>query len=153
ASSDIDFVLTNTSLVGNGTDMLANIEQAYLTGGTGANLLDAHAFTLGPVTLVGGAGNDTLLGGSRNDVLLGGAGNALLTGGNARDLLIGGTGNDPLQGGSGDDILIGGKFTASGYYDESTGVVNTAALSLLMKEWTRTDLPGTAQQQYAKRIA
>jgi hypothetical protein len=98
-SANVNFKLTNTALTGLGSDKLANFEAASLTGGTGNNKLDASAFTLGAVTLSGGAGNDTLLGGSGADALLGGEG---------KDTLIGGLGNDTLKGGAGDDLLIGG---------------------------------------------
>lgn len=107
-SANVSFKLTNTSLTGVGTDKLANIEEASLTGGAGNNKLDASLFTLGAVTLSGGAGNDTLLGGSGNDALLGGDGKDSLIGGAGADTLIGGLGNDTLKGGDGDDFLIGG---------------------------------------------
>ena len=76
-------MLTNTQLTGNGTDRLTNIERALLSGTAGNETLDASAFTLGNVTLLGGAGNDTLIGGAftgaadgdeLNDSLDGGAG-------------------------------------------------------------------------------
>ena len=66
--------LTNTQLTGVGTDSLASIERASLTGGTSANQLDASAFSAGSVTLSGGDAADTLLGGSGNDSLRGDAG-------------------------------------------------------------------------------
>ncbi len=72
-SANATFVLTNTSLIGTGTNTLANFEQALLTGGAGANKLDAAGF-VGSVTLLGAAGNDTLLGASGDDVLDGGDG-------------------------------------------------------------------------------
>ena len=76
AESTIDaaMTLTNAQLTGNGTDKLANIERAVLTGTAGNNTLDAAAFTLGNVTLLGGNGNDMLIGGAGNDSLDGGAG-------------------------------------------------------------------------------
>lgn len=39
--SNLNFVLTNTSLVGNGTDTLLGIEQAWLVGGIANNILSA----------------------------------------------------------------------------------------------------------------
>jgi hypothetical protein len=106
-SANVNFKLTNTKLTGLGTDTLANIEEASLTGGASNNKLDASAFT-GDVTLSGGAGNDTLLGGAGDDALLGGDGKDSLVGGAGNDTLIGGLGNDTLKGGAGDDLLIGG---------------------------------------------
>ena len=87
-------------------------------------------------TLVGGPGNDTLVGGGGADVLLGGAGCDVLTAGSGRALLVGGGGADTLRGGSADDILIGGKLS---FYNETSGLVDTASLSLVMAEWAHGD--------------
>ena len=43
-----------------------------------ANTLDASAFTLGPVTLSGGGGDDTFSGGTGNDQITGGGGTDVL---------------------------------------------------------------------------
>jgi Ca2+-binding RTX toxin-like protein len=93
-SRDADFVLTNTSLalnlVGGGTetdtyDLTAGaIEQANLTGGDSANVLNASTFT-GTVTLDGGAGNDTLIGTANADTLIGGAGDDSIQGRDGND--------------------------------------------------------------------
>ena len=85
-TANVDFVLTNTTLTGLGSDGLVEIEQAILTGGAGDNTLNASAFTLGPVILKGGAGNDILLGGSANDVLSGDLGNDTLNGNGGVDV-------------------------------------------------------------------
>ncbi|MFO1501734.1 MAG: Calx-beta domain-containing protein [Verrucomicrobiota bacterium] len=70
---DASFDLSNTELaVGSERDTLLSVEAATLTGGTGANRLDATDFTCG-VVLNGEEGDDTLLGGSGDDVLNGGA--------------------------------------------------------------------------------
>jgi CSLREA domain-containing protein len=113
-SGNANFTLKNSSLAGNGNDVVVGIETAHLTGGTGNNKLDASAFT-GSVTLIGGAGSDTLIGGSGNDSLQGDVGNDLLKGRDGNDSLIGGndtlaTGadNDTLNGGNGNDLLLGG---------------------------------------------
>jgi Ca2+-binding RTX toxin-like protein len=87
-ASDVNFTLTNTSLIGLGTDTFTTIEQAEITGGAGNNVIDAAAFTLGAVTLDGGAGND------------------ILSGGNANDSFIGGSGDDQINGGAGSDSII-----------------------------------------------
>lgn len=88
-TADANFTLTNASLTtGVVVDTLANIERAELTGGGGANTMDASAFSAGAVTLDGAAGNDTLIGGTLADVLIGGAGD---------DTLRGGTGNDTYR--------------------------------------------------------
>ena len=100
-------VLTDTALVGLGSDVLVAIERALLTGGAATNTFDASAFTLGPVTLVGGAANDVLLGGSGADLLDGGLGNDTLKGNLGGDTLLGGEGLDSLEGGDGADSLNG----------------------------------------------
>ena len=78
--------LTDTRVPGRRRDdrelfTLTGIDQASLTGGPSGHRLDASAFTLGSVTLVGGAGNDTVLGGSGDDILTGGGGVDSLDGG------------------------------------------------------------------------
>lgn len=57
---DVDFMLTDAQLTGLGTDILSSIERANLVGGNGANVLDASAFTQGPVILNGASGDNTL---------------------------------------------------------------------------------------------
>ncbi|MFN6487676.1 DUF4347 domain-containing protein [Nostoc sp. DedQUE02] len=116
-SGDVNFTLTNSQLSGLGNDTLISIEKITLTGGITDNILDASGFTLGSVSLYGGAGNDNLFGGSKNDYLygqddsdrlIGNAGNDYLYGGNSDDTLDGGVGNDSLYGDNGGDRLIGG---------------------------------------------
>ncbi len=74
ARGDADFTLTDSQLTGLGSDSLQDIDQAELIGYAGANRFDASGFTLGPVLINAGAGNDTLIGGAGNDSLTGGAG-------------------------------------------------------------------------------
>ncbi|MFT5326830.1 MAG: Ca2+-binding RTX toxin-like protein [Planctomycetaceae bacterium] len=131
--ADADFVLTNTSLTGNGNDTIASVERAILFGGDSDNRIDTSAFfTAGKtsVTIRGNSGDDTLIGSDLNDAILGDAGNDTiygragndnLSGAAGRDMLIGGNGNDRLRGqgasfdtligGEGDDILDGGAGT------------------------------------------
>lgn len=107
---DVNFTLTNTSLIGLGTDTLTSIERAFLSGGAGNNTIDASAFALGPVNLFGGfasgggtGGNDTLIGGTRDDLLAGGGGSDILQGREGNDALLGEAGADSLDGGPGTD--------------------------------------------------
>ncbi len=133
-SGNVSFKLSNSSLTGVGTDRLANIEEASLTGGVGNNKLDVSAFT-GNTTLSGGAGNDTFLGGSGIDQVVESANvnltltNIRLTGLGTDTLaniekasLTGGTGNNrldasaftgdvTLSGGLGNDTFVGGSGT------------------------------------------
>jgi Ca2+-binding RTX toxin-like protein len=113
-SGDTNFTLTNSSLTGNGTDTLSNLEAAAVTGGAGNNNLNAGAFT-GPVTLDGGAGNDTLTGGSAADSLTGGAGNDTLTGNAGNDTLAGGDGTDRVvESGDADFVVTNSSLTGRG---------------------------------------
>lgn len=105
---NVNFVLSNTRLVGLDTDILAGLEAAQLTGGASNNVIDASRFTLGSVTIAGGEGDDSLIGSAQNDILAGGLGNDILKGGNGNDLLKGEDGNDLLSGGGGNDSLDGG---------------------------------------------
>ncbi len=73
------FTLTNSKLVGFGTDSLASIERAELSGNAFNDVIDASGFS-GNATLVGGDGNDTLIGGAGDDTLSGGLGNDTLDG-------------------------------------------------------------------------
>lgn len=104
-SGDVDFVLTNGQLTGNGTDSVSQLEVALLTGGVGNNTIDTSGFDRGFVILFGGAGDDSLVGGPGNDSIVGGAGNDTLTGNDGSDTMKGGDGNDSLVGGAGNDRL------------------------------------------------
>lgn len=103
---NVDFTLTNNSLTGLGSDVLAGIDLAQLTGGSGANRLDASGFS-GRVTLDGSTGSDTLIGGSNRDRLVGGSGNDELDGGGGNDWILGGSGDDFLFGNEGEDTILG----------------------------------------------
>ncbi|HEY9699550.1 MAG TPA: calcium-binding protein [Trichocoleus sp.] len=108
AAADVNFDLTNTTLIAAGasTTTFKNIESATLFGGAGDNVLDASKFTLGSVSLQGENGNNTLLGGSGNDFLTAGIGD---------DRFTGGAGNDTIDGGFGVDTIqeTGNTFTVS----------------------------------------
>jgi Ca2+-binding RTX toxin-like protein len=106
-SADANFVLTDTSLTGIGTNTLANLERVQITGGLSANTIDASLATL-PLTLNGGGGNDSIIGGLGNDSINGGDGLDTLNGFSGDDTVLGGTGDDFLQGGSGVDFVDGG---------------------------------------------
>ena len=107
-STDVAFlILTNDVLTGLGTDSLLEFEAAQLTGEIGNNNFNASGFTAGPVTLLGGAGNDVLIGTVSNDLLNGGAGNDQLNGGDGADSLLGGLGNDTVDGEAGNDTILG----------------------------------------------
>ncbi|MDA0807025.1 MAG: calcium-binding protein [Planctomycetota bacterium] len=118
---NVDFTLTNGSLTGLGNDVIGGIDLAILTGGSGANRLDASEFS-GKVTLDGSTGDDTLIGGSNRDRLVGGSGNDYLDGGADNDWLLGGSGDDFLFGNQGEDTILGegGSDTLQGGRDRDT---------------------------------
>lgn len=132
-TGDVNFTLTNTQLVGNGTDTLNSIESVRLTGGASGNVINASAFT-GSVGLTGLNGDDTLTGGTAGDLLDGGNGNDNLNGGaggdniidlfDGNDTLNGGGGNDEMQGGIGNDTLIGGEGTDALFGGSGIDTVN-----------------------------
>jgi Ca2+-binding RTX toxin-like protein len=64
---DVNFILTNSSLEGKGTDTFSNIEVVSLLGGNGNNTLDASASNL-KTTLDGAGGNDILKGGTGDTI-------------------------------------------------------------------------------------
>ena len=66
----------------------------------------------GPVTVIGGAGNDQIGGGTGNDSLVGNAGSDTLDGGAGNDTILGGTGSDFIRTGTGNDSVDGGEITA-----------------------------------------
>ncbi len=109
-TANVNFTLTNSSLVGIGTDLLSEIETAQLTGGASANTLDASRFT-GSVTLNGLGANDTLIGGSAADSLDGGDGNDQLTGNAGNDRFVGGAGTDDTIVESGSTAFVLGATT------------------------------------------
>ena len=114
-TSGADQVLSDTQLTGVGTDDLTNIEEAHLSGDASSNTLNATAFTLGPVTLDGGAADDTLFGSSGDDSLVGGPGDDRLLGSLGDDTFVGGTGADQIeQVVNADQVLTDSQLTGQG---------------------------------------
>ena len=109
---DAAMTLTNTQLTGNGTDQLTKIERAELTGSAVSNTLDASAFTLGNVTLLGGDGNDTLIGGA-------------FTGAVDADGF-----NDSIDGGAGTDVARQSSAAIRQDFTTSSNVVTGAGNDL-----------------------
>jgi hypothetical protein len=104
ASGDTNFTLTNSSLVGLGTDTLTSIQNVNLTAtGSDAHTLDVSGSNLsGKVTLNGGAGNNTFIVGPGQATINGGGGtNTLKATGDTNfkltDLSLVGLGTDTLN--------------------------------------------------------
>jgi len=153
-------------------DALAGIEEAEAnaSGEVVEVSIDAQGFS-GPVTLVGGSGNDTLIGaadgdslsggegddilegmagndtingGDGADILLGKSGNDVLRGDGGRDFLIGGAGSDTLRGGPAQDILVGGSTVHD---------ANFTSLKQIRNRWNRIDLSYAARINLIKTTA
>lgn len=92
--------------VGSRTEML-------LDGGTdddfvGYNGASSYSY-VGPMTLIGGAGDDDLRGGNDDDRLNAGRGDDRAYGVGGIDRIVGGEGDDNLHGERGSDMLLGGR--------------------------------------------
>ncbi len=101
--------LDSNNLKGEGNDTLVgttlDIEEASLTGASGADLINAINFP-GATTLVGAQADDILKGGSGPSSMDGGSGNDSLVGKGGKDTLVGGDGSDTLLGGTGSDYYV-----------------------------------------------
>ncbi|NQV25160.1 MAG: proprotein convertase P-domain-containing protein [Rhodopirellula sp.] len=104
-----NIVLTDSVAPGADGDTVAAVEGLQLIASARGSLIDASAYTLGPVVIVGSSGNDTLKGGSGNDTIIAGSGADIVTGGAGNDFILGGAGNDDLSGNDGDDLIVGGN--------------------------------------------
>jgi Ca2+-binding RTX toxin-like protein len=98
-TGNVNFTLTNTSLLGLGTDVLDSIERGTLTGGDSANTIITTAFT-GDVQINAEGGDDTVTTGPGDDEL---------NGGDDDDNLDAGAGDDTIDGGDGDDTCTAGE--------------------------------------------
>ncbi len=124
AVRDSNMVLRNGSLTYPAGDVATfsagDIEQARLTGGFGANTLDASDFTLGSVTLDGLEGDDILKGGSGDD---------FLTGGTGLDNLDGGGGVNTVDEFAARALLVS-TSTVNSTLDLAEGLNETVTISL-----------------------
>ena len=104
-----NIVLTDTSPLGGGSDTTTSVESLQLVASGAGSTIDASAYTLGPVTIVGSGGDDTLRGGSGDDLIIAGGGDDLVEGGAGNDNLMGNSGDDTISGGDGIDVISGGN--------------------------------------------
>ena len=126
-TGDINFTLTDDSLVGNGTDKITQIEQVQITAGARDNRLNALGVNGMGVIFDGAGGNDKLYGGNQNDVLTTDDGNDRLDARNGNDTLTSGVGDDTLYGGTGDDLLDSGAGNDSLYGGNNNDTLITGA--------------------------
>ena len=126
-AGNVNFVLTDSSLSGVGTDTLNNILLAILIGGTSKNTLNAAAFT-GSVTLQGGDNNDVLIGGDGDDSLSGDAGNDTLSGNGGTNKLNGGSDIDQVFESGNVDFAFLSPTQLSGLGTDDLIAIETAKL-------------------------
>ncbi|MHC4874971.1 MAG: choice-of-anchor D domain-containing protein [Planctomycetota bacterium] len=117
-AADVDFTLTDSQLLGLGNDRLIDLETAQLSGGASDNVIDATAWTGGPVIAYAGDGDDQVFGSAQNDRLFGQAGDDILVGGSGDDLLSGGEDSDVLTGNFGNDVIIAGSGDDTAFGNE-----------------------------------
>ena len=125
---------SNTVTPGDAQQVALVVDANALPPGTVLELNNiSFAVVLGPVTLLGGdgqnvvytcegsqttilgAGDDELHGGGDNDIVGTKGGDDLLFGEGGDDLIVGGIGNDTLHGGVGNDVLQGGQSEAGSW--------------------------------------
>jgi Ca2+-binding RTX toxin-like protein len=148
-SGNFNYTLTNTQLVGDGTDVLNSIEAATIYAGASNNNINASAFT-GSTILYGLSGNDSLGGGSGVDNIYGGDGNDSILGGAGADTLTGGLGADTLGGGTGSDRYVfdtGAAFNAATMgidringFDQSAFIIPPSIDKIVLDKTTFTSL-------------
>lgn len=104
------FTLTDTSLIGNGTDTLANLRTANLTGGSGSTIFTVSGWTGGGM-LSGGGGNDTIVAVKSANFMLS---NTNLTTSDGMNLTLNGFSRTRLTGGAEANTFTVSDWTGSG---------------------------------------
>ncbi len=139
-SGDVNFMLTNTSLVGAGTDMLANLHVANLTGGTSKNTFTVSGWTRAG-TLVGGGGTgDTIVASKNVNFTLS---NSLLQTTDGMNLSLSGFTKAKLTGGVGNNTFTVGSWTGTGKLTGGTGTDTLSATRNARTTLTTTSLVAT----------
>ncbi len=141
ASNNVDFTLTNTSLVRSGmtTLILANMEAANLTGGAAANNFTVSGWT-GSGTLTGGGGSDTLTVTKDVNFTLT---NASLVTSDGMNLTLSAIGTANLTGGSSANNFDVSGWTGAGTMDGAGGTDTVVASSNVDFTLTNTSLART----------
>ena len=114
---NVNFTITNTSLSGVGTDTLANLQVAELTGGTGNNTFTVSSWN-GTGSLTGGGGSDTVVASRNANFTLS---DTQLLASNNLNLTLAAIGIANLTGGSGNNVLTVSGWTGTGTLDGSSG--------------------------------
>ncbi len=139
-SGNVNFTLTNTSLVGVGTDTLANLQVANLTGGTSANTFTVSGWTRAG-TLVGGGGTgDTIVASKNVNFALS---NSVLQTTDGMNLSLSGFTKATLTGGAGNNTFTVGSWTGTGKLTGGTGTDTLSATRNASTTLTTTSLAAT----------
>ena len=117
-SGNVNFTLTNTSLTGVGTDTLANLQVANLTGGTSSNTITVSGWT-GAGSIMGGGGTtDTIVASKNVNFMLS---NSSLQTGNGLNVALSGFSKATLTGGAGNNSFTVDGWTGIGTLSGGTG--------------------------------
>ena len=133
------FTLTDASLTGNGTDTLANLQTANLTGGSGANTFTVSGWT-GLGTFSGGGGSDTIVAVKSANFTL--SNTSLITSDNM-NLTLNGFSKAKLTGGAGEDTFTVSDWTGSGTLSGGGGADTIVAERDVNHTLTNTSLAAT----------
>ncbi len=117
-SGNVSFTLTNTSLTGVGTDTLANLQIANLTGGSSSNTFTVSGWT-GTGSFIGGGGTtDTIVASKDRHFTLS---NTSLQTSDGMSLSLSGFTKATLTGGAGSNSFTVGEWTGTGTLSGSSG--------------------------------
>lgn len=123
-SGNVNFTLTNIKLIGAGTDTLANLQVANLTGGTNSNTFTVSGWT-GEGSFVGGGGTtDTLVASKDASFTLSNVG---LQTSDGMNLSLTGFTKATLTGGAGNNTFTVGGWTGTGSLSGGTGTDTLSA--------------------------
>ncbi len=136
-SGNVNFTLTNTSLAGVGTDTLANLQVANLTGGTSSNTFTVSGWS-GEGSFVGGGGTtDTLVASKDVSFTLS---NVRLQSSDGMNLSLTGFTKATLSGGAGNNTFTVGGWTGTGSLSGGKGTDTLSAMRDTNMTLTNTSL-------------
>ena len=123
-SGNVNFTLTNTSLVGVGTDALAKLQVANLTGGISANTFTVSGWTRAGTFVGGGGTGDTIVASKNVNFMLS---NAVLQTTDGMSLSLSGITKATLTGGTGNNSFTVGGWTGMGTLTGGSGTDTLSA--------------------------
>ena len=124
---------------------IQNIEKVDLVSGSGNDLIDIAATSVGS-EIAGGAGEDTLIGGLGNDSLDGGAGDNTFFGGDGDDVITGGADNDAA-------VFLGLASNYEVVLGETFVTVTGAALETLPEDTDEEATPTTTPESFTDTLS